>query len=388
MKKCHKSTFAVILFLLCPASLLAQFSIRNSTSMTPEQQLTEAISSSDPVAVSALLKSNPLLARIRSPYGDGTPLLDAIKFESNSFLGTVSAETAEKKIQVIKILLKYDTVNFASGYGVPPLQTVVQVDTRHGWLSADLQYRVSTLLLESGANVLARDDYGNTALHFPSLNMNLTELLLNKGADVNAQNDEGDTPLHKTVFSGSQEEVSLLLHRGATLDQRNNRGETPLHIAASRYNLSTIRVLLTAGADINARDYFGNLPIHSTVPSPESTLLSGNDYSSISSFKSSLQDIAPSALSLLLQRGARSDKPDQFGVSLLTSALIKRDSISRDILLRHKVKRDTQTEFFRAAATDNIVALVVFHGRIRGNTLEGFPCARKHIMSFCLPSSV
>ena len=32
--------------------------------------------------------------------------------------------------------------------------------------------------------------------------------------------------------------------------------------------------------------------------------------------------------------------------------------------------------------------LVVFHGRIRGNTLEGFPCARKHIMSSCLPSSV
>ena len=36
----------------------------------------------------------------------------------------------------------------------------------------------------------------------------------------------------------------------------------------------------------------------------------------------------------------------------------------------------------------NASKLVVFHGRIRGNTLEGFPCARKHIMSFCLPSSV
>ena len=36
----------------------------------------------------------------------------------------------------------------------------------------------------------------------------------------------------------------------------------------------------------------------------------------------------------------------------------------------------------------NASKLVVFHGRIRGNTLEGFPCARKHIMSSCLPSSV
>jgi len=35
-----------------------------------------------------------------------------------------------------------------------------------------------------------------------------------------------------------------------------------------------------------------------------------------------------------------------------------------------------------------VAGLVVFHGRIRGNTLEGFPCARKHIMSSCLPSSV
>ncbi len=357
MNKCHKSTFVVILFLLCPASLLAQFSVRNSTSMPPEQQLTEAISSSDPAAVSALLKSNPLLARTRSQFSDGTPLLDAINFESNSFLGTVSAETAEKKIQVIKILLKYDTVNFPSGYGVPPLQTIVQVDTLHGWLSADLQYRVSTLLLESGADVFARDDYGNTALHFPRLNIKLTELLLNKGANVNAQNDEGDTPLHKTAFAGSCEVVSLLLHRGAKLDQRNNRGETPLHIAASRYNLSTIRVLLDAGADINALDHFGNLPVHLTVPFPDFKLLSGNDYPSVSSYKSSSQDAAPFALSLLLQRGAISDKPDQFGVSLLTSALIKRDSVSRDILLRHKVKKDTETEFFCAAATDNVTIL-------------------------------
>lgn len=360
MNKCHKSTFAVILFLLCPATLLAQFSGGKSTSMPQEQKLIEAISSSDPVAVSALLKSNPLLARTRSQYRDGTPLRDAINFESNSFLGTVSAETAEKKIQVIKILLKYDTANFTSEYGTTPLQTVVQIDTRHSWLSADLQYRVSTLLLESGANVFARDDYGNTALHFPCLNLKLTELLLNKGADVNAQNDEGDTPLHKIAPTGSYEAVSLLLHRGATPDQRNNRGETPLHIAAANYKLSTIRILLNAGADINARDYFGNLPVHSTVPSSDLMLLHGNDYSSISSFKSSSKDIAPSALSLLLQRGARSDKPNQFGVSLLTSALIKRDSISRDILLRHKVKRDTETEFFRAAATDNVTILEHF----------------------------
>ena len=95
-------------------------------------------------------------------------------------------------------------------------------------------------MLESGANVLARDDYGNTVLHFPSLNIKLTELLLNKGADVNAQNDEGDTPLHKIAPTGSYEAVSLLLHRGATPDQRNNRGETPLHIAAANYKLSTI----------------------------------------------------------------------------------------------------------------------------------------------------
>lgn len=68
-------------------------------------------------------------------------------------------------------------------------------------------------LLDSGANVDARDNRGNTALiesaffKYPDL----VKLLLDRGADINARNNAGDMALTEAVRAGHQDVVDLLL---------------------------------------------------------------------------------------------------------------------------------------------------------------------------------
>ncbi len=88
--------------------------------------------------------------------------------------------------------------------------------------------------------------------------------LVDAGADVNGKNDYGDTPLH--LAARGNENLAMtraLVEAGADVDGKNGYGDTPLHIAASgNENLAVIRVLLYAGADVHARDADGETPLH------------------------------------------------------------------------------------------------------------------------------
>ncbi len=55
---------------------------------------------------------------------------------------------------------------------------------------------------------------------------------LDAGADVDARNENGDTALHLAASRGLDAVVTLLAERGAALDARNERGQTPLGLAA------------------------------------------------------------------------------------------------------------------------------------------------------------
>ncbi|MEG5063542.1 ankyrin repeat domain-containing protein [Microcoleus sp. B3-A4] len=132
-------------------------------------------------------------------------------------------------------------------------------------------------------DINARDEYGNTPLHL-AVRDNRPEIvyfLIKNGAKLNVENKEGNTPLHLAVQYDSQhsylprnrlEIVSFLIAKGAKLNVKNNQGQTPLHIAVlnrrfpSYNNMQNIdRLLLEHGAEINIQDNNKTTPLDIAV---------------------------------------------------------------------------------------------------------------------------
>jgi ankyrin repeat protein len=71
----------------------------------------------------------------------------------------------------------------------------------------------------------------------------------------------GLTPLLYAARSGCRDCVEALLDAGADLKARDEGGDTPLHWAAEEgESPAIITVLLDAGADLKARDSLGETP--------------------------------------------------------------------------------------------------------------------------------
>jgi len=134
------------------------------------------------------------------------------------------------------------------------------------------------LLLEAGADIHAKDDRGQTALHVPlDINSNYgiyrpskdtIQLLLAKGADVNLKDKTGRTPLHLAAESADADIVKLLLDKGAKVDEKDDEsGFTALHYAARIGNKDAAELLIASGTDINAKDKQGQTPLYLAVNS-------------------------------------------------------------------------------------------------------------------------
>lgn len=90
------------------------------------------------------------------------------------------------------------------------------------------------LLLEAGAEVDARDDWGRTALFYVPITSEGFGVLLRAGADAHARDGEGNTILMRRVSeSAPLAEVEELLRLGVDPDARDVDGETALDMAES-----------------------------------------------------------------------------------------------------------------------------------------------------------
>lgn len=100
------------------------------------------------------------------------------------------------------------------------------------------------LLAQAGANVNARDRYGNSALaetYYPSVEEELIKL----GADVNARNNNGETP----IFTSGNDVIPILIQHGADLTIRNNKGKTVFDVAKERHDQQRLDALNKAIQD-------------------------------------------------------------------------------------------------------------------------------------------
>ncbi|GFO49535.1 ankyrin [Plakobranchus ocellatus] len=135
-------------------------------------------------------------------------------------------------------------------------------------------------LLSAGADPNKPNKYGETALHLAA-DTEITSLLIQAGADLEARNDDGRTPLLEAAYKGRTDVISVLKMYGADMsavdddgnfalhvvamsdepqegtlrlfafqcNQINKRGITPLMVAAERCCNEAVQILLELGAD-------------------------------------------------------------------------------------------------------------------------------------------
>ncbi len=111
---------------------------------------------------------------------------------------------------------------------------------------------VARLLLEKGADIKAKDDYGKTAFDYDKsgilqgiMNEELLKACkegrfddvpkwLEKGADVNARAEDGSTPLMWVVMEGDVKTAKLLIQKGADVNAKDKTGENAFDYAQDK----------------------------------------------------------------------------------------------------------------------------------------------------------
>jgi ankyrin repeat protein len=92
--------------------------------------------------------------------------------------------------------------------------------------------QLAQLLISYGGEVNAKDNHGETPLHFACLagNVAIAKLLISKGADLNAADSEGSTPLDKAILFNHSQLAGLLVTEGAleSIFNASALGDTPL----------------------------------------------------------------------------------------------------------------------------------------------------------------
>ncbi|XP_067340393.1 poly [ADP-ribose] polymerase tankyrase-1 isoform X1 [Channa argus] len=141
-------------------------------------------------------------------------------------------------------------------------------------------------LIQTGANVHARDDGGLIPLHNACSfgHSEVVSLLLCQGADPNARDNWNYTPLHEAAIkgkidvcigeykkdelleaarSGNEEKLmALLTPLNVNCHASDGRKSTPLHLAAGYNRVRIVQLLLQHGADVHAKDKGGLVPLH------------------------------------------------------------------------------------------------------------------------------
>ncbi|XP_043916872.1 poly [ADP-ribose] polymerase tankyrase-1 [Protopterus annectens] len=130
--------------------------------------------------------------------------------------------------------------------------------------------------LVDSSNVNAKDMAGrkSTPLHFAAGfgRKDVVEHLLQTGANVHARDDGGLIPLHNACSFGHAEVVSLLLSHGADPNARDNWNYTPLHESAIKGKIDVCIVLLQHRADPNIRNTDGKSALDLADPSAKAVL--------------------------------------------------------------------------------------------------------------------
>ena len=184
------------------------------------------------------------------------------------------------------------------GFGSTPLMVAVEKQ----------QLGAVRFLLNQGADVNLKDDYGFTALHLAAIssmyevviclvengadvnavnfrdvtplmmacdddsNMDVVRYLMRRGADVHLKDVDGFTALLYAITSDSDFALDILrflIQNGADVNTRNLDEATPLMLASWNGYLDKVKFLIEQGADVDAQDHKGNTALNHAAGSTD-----------------------------------------------------------------------------------------------------------------------
>ena len=108
---------------------------------------------------------------------------------------------------------------------------------------------------------------GGSALHaaISADDTEMVRILVEGGADVDARDPFGETVLHAAIDGNSPEIVEILVAAGANVDAKDSLGEPVLHRAIMKGDSDLVRILVDAGADVNITNAFGDSALSQAV---------------------------------------------------------------------------------------------------------------------------
>jgi ankyrin repeat protein len=205
-----------------------------------------------------------LLAAAGGAPGDtpGDLLFQAVRANDLQYLKAQLAKSADPNTRGRRDMT---LLMYAAAFGSPEavqllLDSGADVNAKNSldataliWAAADSQKL--RLLLDRGADVNARTKLGRTPLMVAAACdgcADIVRLLLAKGADAKATDVVGNTPLSLAAAAGDVEIMRLLVAQGAAADSATNGGLTPLMSAIANCNLAAVQLLLSRGARVNS----------------------------------------------------------------------------------------------------------------------------------------
>ncbi|XP_048251419.1 serine/threonine-protein phosphatase 6 regulatory ankyrin repeat subunit B-like [Haliotis rufescens] len=135
------------------------------------------------------------------------------------------------------------------------------------------------ILLESGADINTKDEYGYSSLYYlrEIMNVELLGILMSHCTQLNEDNGDGLTLLHYLCATGSRECLEMLLDYVDDLDKEVSQNVTstsgncvfvqgltvlPIACMTKGVDKSLIEMILQKGADVNTADVLGKTPLH------------------------------------------------------------------------------------------------------------------------------
>ncbi|RYG73776.1 hypothetical protein EON80_03020 [bacterium] len=210
-------------------------------------------------------------------------------------------------------------------------------------------------LLARGADVFRRNSFDTDVLSAAPTDEKVA--LIVKHVDVKRTDAQGNTPLLRVVARNRFEFVRTLLERGANINAQNADGDSCLHTALQFPSTGVLlKPLLDAGANANLKNNRGDLPLHLALRRrlDEPVIADGQLGNPL--IHSSDAEPRGEQIALLITKSDINAK-DQFGLSPLLLAVLRRDPIARNQIIKRGPRSDATTQFFDASAQNDIAAM-------------------------------